>query len=482
MQKSATSRKSERALGYVRVSRVGARAGESFISPELQRETIAGVAERNDLRVVELVEDLDESGGKYDRPGFQRAIEAVERGEVDVIVVAKLTRFARSVLDTHRALERIEAAGGRLVAADVDVDTSTATGRMIRGLLATLAEFELELTRENWQAAKAAAVERGVSIKSTAPFGYRFDEAHRLEVEPAEAPIVVELFEARAGGASWAELRAIFEARTGRRSSRNTVARMMRNRAYVGAVVYGRSQELRNEEAHAAIVERDLFERVQAVSDERAGDRVGRRGHAGRAVSLLGGIARCEACGEGLGLSTKGGRQAPVYQCGNSACTNRASIRQADLDAFVEEAVLEWAGAAADEVVEVEAGPRGDRAGAELRLAEAERLVLEYETDVELELELGSEAYKAGRRERLALVERRRAELEAIGEASELETLRTTLRAAWPELETSERRRLIRVVLAAVIVRRTPRRGAPASERADLSFNVGAIAEPPSED
>jgi site-specific DNA recombinase len=484
-QKAPASREIERAIeravGYVRVSRVGDRGGESFISPELQRQAIAGVAESKRLRVVELVEDLDESGGKYERAGFQRAIEAVERGEADVIVVARLTRFARSVLDTHRALERIEAAGGRLIAADVDVDTSTATGRLIRGVLATLAEFELELVAENWQAAKINAVAKGKAIKSTAPFGYRLGEDNRLVVEPLEAAIVVELFEARAAGRSWAEVRELFETRTGRSSSRQTVSRMMRNRAYIGAVVYGRADELVNEEAHEAIVELELFQEVQAVNGERGGDQG--RGHAGRSASLLGGLARCEACGETLSRSTKGGRQAAVYQCGNSACKARASIREAELDAFVEAALLEWAEPVADETIEVEFDARGERVVAEHRLSEAERLLHEIAVDVDAQAELGIEAYKAAVVARRELVDRRRQELEAIGEASELEVVRTTLRQAWPALEVEERRRLLRVALARIVVRRTPRRRAPAAERCELLFNLAAAsAEPVGDD
>ena len=62
--------------------------------------------------LVDVLVDMDEPGSKWARPSFQRALEMVEANEVDGIVVARLDRFSRSVADTAKALQRIEAAGG----------------------------------------------------------------------------------------------------------------------------------------------------------------------------------------------------------------------------------------------------------------------------------------------------------------------------------------------------------------------------------
>ena len=69
-----------RAIGYVRVSRVGGREGDSFLSPELQRQSIARVCEREGLEPVEVLEELDRSGGDANRPLWNAVIERVERG------------------------------------------------------------------------------------------------------------------------------------------------------------------------------------------------------------------------------------------------------------------------------------------------------------------------------------------------------------------------------------------------------------------
>jgi DNA invertase Pin-like site-specific DNA recombinase len=77
-------------VGVVRVSRVGARSGERFVSPSEQRKHIEAACARDELELVDMVEELDVSGGTplERRPGLRRAVEMVEAREVDVLVVA----------------------------------------------------------------------------------------------------------------------------------------------------------------------------------------------------------------------------------------------------------------------------------------------------------------------------------------------------------------------------------------------------------
>jgi DNA invertase Pin-like site-specific DNA recombinase len=98
------------AVGYARISRVAGRDRnpDSFLSPDLQREQIAAVATREGLRVVEILEEYDASGGDGSRPIWNQALEMVERGEVESVVLWNLARFGRSVQDALAALERIE--------------------------------------------------------------------------------------------------------------------------------------------------------------------------------------------------------------------------------------------------------------------------------------------------------------------------------------------------------------------------------------
>ena len=438
-----------RAIGYVRVSRVGGRGGESFISPDVQRSTIEAKARERGLEVVEWVTDLDASDGKFEREGFQRAIEAVEAGAAEAIVVARLTRFARSVLDTHRALERIELAGGRLVACDLDVDVSTPAGRMMRNILATLAEFELDVAREQWQTAKASAVDRGVKISNRAPFGYRFDSGHRLEPVAGERELVVELFERRADGASWGDLLELFEARTGRVSYKQTVKHMLENRSYAGVVTYG--DELVNESAHEAIVSTELFEAAQATSAAWLASQGPTRRFGRGAQSLLGGIAKCSACGAGMARSTGGKDRPAIYRCPNHRCSARASILEAVLDKHVEAELFAWAGETADELVDVPLDAEAPSTREELELA---RRALELYVTTPDGFGLEPAIFAAGARARQARVDELELELEEADAGDGLDAIRTTLRSAWPGLDVADRRRLVASVVDAVVVSR----------------------------
>ena len=78
-------------LGYVKVSRVSGRVGESFLSPSDQRDRIAAGHD-----VIEFIADLGESGGEIERPGLQQALARCEAGEAEGSIVAKWDRFAQS--------------------------------------------------------------------------------------------------------------------------------------------------------------------------------------------------------------------------------------------------------------------------------------------------------------------------------------------------------------------------------------------------
>ena len=440
---------------------------------------IRAFAEAEGLELVEVVVEVDVSGAKAKRSGLAPLVDRVEAGELAGIVVAKLDRLSR--LAPRERLDLLERVGDdRLLSATESNDVTTPEGRFIREVFWALARMEWERARDSLALAKRNAIELGRYLSTEPPFGYRFDVSHRLVVDELEAAIVVELFELRATGAAWAAVLERFEQRADRRSSRATVSAMLRNRAYLGISSYGRTAETRleNLEAHPAIVELDLWAEVQAVNEERSNG--GRRGgHSGRVVSLLGSLAACECCSGPMGRDTNG-LGARGYKCRASAkdCPRRAYIAEAALDDFVRAELLEWAGDVADEAIELPVDAR-DRVAAEHRLAEAARIRDEFAESIEAQA-AGLEAWNRGLAARNALVEQREAELAACGEADDLEAARATLREALTgelELELDEERRLLSSVLASVVVRRTPRRNAPAGERARLVFQSAGAAE-----
>ena len=199
-------RKQLRLIGYIRVSRVAGRAGDSFQSPGVQRERIEAYASGRGHVLIDVLEEFDESGRNPGRPLFQQALEIVERGDADGIMVARLDRFARSIVDALHAIQRLDAVGGQLIVEDLGLDTTTHGGRLVRNVMLALAEFELERITDNWMTARSHAVARGVQISATPIFGYTRGPDGRLEVDALTAPVVQAIFARRAAGQSLAAI------------------------------------------------------------------------------------------------------------------------------------------------------------------------------------------------------------------------------------------------------------------------------------
>jgi DNA invertase Pin-like site-specific DNA recombinase len=123
----------------------------------------------------------------------ERAIQRVEQGESDGVVVAYLTRFGRSLSHGLNAIQRITDAGGRFVTVQEgeELDFSTDTGRLLLRFFLSLAEWELDRIRTNWAVASQRAIARGVYFGQR-PFGYLRGPDGRLSIDPVKGPIAVE--------------------------------------------------------------------------------------------------------------------------------------------------------------------------------------------------------------------------------------------------------------------------------------------------
>ncbi len=134
-------------------------------NPTLAREELRAAA----ARVGELAHEVEEtgSGARNDRPGLQRVMEAARRGKVDAVMVWKLDRFGRSALDVLANIRELEARGVRFVCTSQGIDVrpgGDATGRLILGVLASVAEFERDLIRERTRLGLAKARREGRRI------------------------------------------------------------------------------------------------------------------------------------------------------------------------------------------------------------------------------------------------------------------------------------------------------------------------------
>jgi site-specific DNA recombinase len=448
-----------RLVGYVRVSQVKGREGDSFISPDVQRERIAAQARAGDHAVIEWIDDLDEPGSRYARPGFQRALGMVEAKEADGIVVARLDRFSRSVADAAKALERIEAAGGVLLAADLGMDTSTPSGKLMRNVLMALAEFELERIRDSWRDATARAIGRGVYVSAKVPVGYDRGEDGRLVREPRAAEAVRNAFLARAAGESWSAICDRLDASCPQVGAwtPQRLQWIVRNRAYLGE---SRQGSVVNSAAHEPLVSRIEFEAAQSNGKRREW-----RGE----PRLLSGLVRCATCGYALRRDYSRPSFAR-YSCGvrkaRGVCSHPITIGADRLDTFVSEAFLTRL---ADEPVVLEGTPIEDSlsdAVAALEQAEAE---LTAYRSTSLVTVLGVTAFTAGITERAEAVAHAGTRVAELRRGASLPTSADVLKD-WETLAIGERRSVLAAALQAVLVGPAASRGSrrPVDERVSL--------------
>lgn len=362
--------------GYVRVSDVAGRSGPSFISPDVQREAIERLASANGLELSEVVTELDVSGARsVASRELGRLVEQVEDGRLGGLIAWRLSRLSRSLVDTVLVARRVDEAGGRLLC--TDFDSQGAMAKPMLGLLAGLAEAELDQRRTGWAAARERAVARGV-LPARAPFGYRRDETGVLVVEPGEAERVREAFRARLRGASLRKIADVLG------SSATGAGKVIRNPVYIGTVRHG---DAVLENAHEAILDRRTFELVQATHREAPA-----RDGSLASVGVLAGFLRCAGCGFVLTVSSNSAR-IPSYSCRgrrkDSVCTARASGGVAKVDAYVWPMIEERAGTVDLEELMLEL------VDAQERFVAADRELSAFVEGVSV-AEVGAEAYSLG--------------------------------------------------------------------------------------
>lgn len=150
-----------KAVTYSRVST--GRQAESGLSLDHQERVTAEHVERKGWDLVAHVSDEGRSGRKSEnRDGLQAALAMLAAGEADVLVVAKLDRLARSVIDFAKIMATADAQGWDLVLLDLEVDTTSAAGRLMVRIFAACAEFESDRIGDRVRDAHAERQSRGV--------------------------------------------------------------------------------------------------------------------------------------------------------------------------------------------------------------------------------------------------------------------------------------------------------------------------------
>lgn len=390
-------------LGYSRVSRVGGR--EHLISPELQQKRITDFAKVRGFDVEMLPPELDVSGGRQSRPILDEAIATIERGEARGIIVSQIDRLSRMRMSSAlTVIDRIESAGGQVVAVAENVDPTTPEGRMARNMFLSLAALQRERHADQIAMAKERAVRHGIWPMSRIPPGYVKGDDRRLRFGD-DAPKVRAAFQARANGASWREVGEILGV------GPSSAKKIIENRVYLGEITVG---EWHNPTGHRALVDRELWESAQFSHPAPVRN--------GRVESLLRGLVRCGGCQRTMSWSEH------AYRCidrgGGPRCPVRARVKHTLLDKVAVDLAFREMSRSATEAKEIETDDRLVEAveQAEAELAAFQRASLAA-GDEELFTDGLRQRAEAVRAARAALVGRPRADVPIVNLAGEWEGL-----------------------------------------------------------
>jgi DNA invertase Pin-like site-specific DNA recombinase len=152
-----------RVVGYARVSTDEQTASGAGMAA--QRDAIIREAERRGWHLLATHEDGGASGRSLNgRPGLSAALSAVAAGDADALVVAKLDRLSRSLVDAAGLLERARREGWALVALDLGVDTTTPAGELVANVMASVAQWERRAIGERTKAALEVRRAEGVRL------------------------------------------------------------------------------------------------------------------------------------------------------------------------------------------------------------------------------------------------------------------------------------------------------------------------------
>lgn len=330
---------------YLRLSRDDEKEGES-LSIENQRAILREYAEKNGGTIVGEYTDDGWSGTNFDRPAVKRLLEDAKEGKIDTVVVKDLSRFGRNYIQVGQYIDYIFPAYGiRFIALADNVDTAdrTSAGMDMMPIMNVFNEWHAANTSKKIRAVLESNWHRGKYTNWAYPYGYKAgtDENRTAIIDEDAARVVRRIFDLRLQGHSARAIARIltdegipnptayYTRLDGKKSERNaspywspkTICDILKDETYLGTLTQHRtarlsyknrqvllvpqSEHIVKENAHEAIVDRETFEKVQAIFDGVS------RGRSDKAkkVHPLSGLLFCADCGKKMKFKSSGKSQ-----------------------------------------------------------------------------------------------------------------------------------------------------------------------------
>lgn len=241
-----------------------------FNSLDAQREAceayIASQRAEGWLPVQDRYDDGGVSGGTLERPALKRLLADVEAGKIDLVMVYKIDRLSRSMLDFLNLVEKFERHSVAFVSSTQSFNTTNAMGRMTLNMLVTFGQFEREVIGERIRDKVAASRKKGIWMGGWTPLGYEAMD-RKLVIHKADAERVRFIFErfVQLKSATLLARELVLARATNRYGhllDKGVLYRILNNRVYIGDAVH-KGVSYRGE--HQAIINRKLWDEAHAI-------------------------------------------------------------------------------------------------------------------------------------------------------------------------------------------------------------------------
>lgn len=264
---------------------------QEFNSLDAQREACSAYVTSQKQEGWKLLstpyDDGGFSGGSLERPALDRLLQDIDTGRIDMVVVYKIDRLTRSLMDFAKLVDRLDRSNCSFVSVTQAFNTSTSMGRLTLNVLLSFAQFEREVTAERIRDKISASKKKGMWMGGIPPLGYVARD-RQLIVNPQEARTVRQLFDLYLEHRCISAVKMKADAlglrsrptRNGNRAllSRGRIHALLTNPIYIGEV---RHKSRRYPGRHEAIIETDAWEDVQTSLGAQAQGRA--RGSQGTA-------------------------------------------------------------------------------------------------------------------------------------------------------------------------------------------------------
>ena len=336
---------------YIRVSTdMQARDGDSLAEQEVSTQ---GYCNYRNIPIVTVYREEGKSAKNTNRPQFQKMLRDCKLGKIDTIVVKKIDRLSRSLMDFEKTISFFEEHNINLISIHENFDTSSAMGRAVIRIIVTFAQLEREQTSERTIDVLKYRAEQGCWNGGRPPLGYDHDEKLGLVINILESKIVTIIFNKYIELASYKRVAQYindsgyrtkdYNSRRGKKQGNNTfndsaIARILKNPLYIGKIKH---KGQLHKGKHQSFVSEDIYTQAQEIMEINH-----RKKSSVKAIGthnfILERLLKCGLCGAYMTprWSRSKGRRYFYYECttvnhgGQHVCKMKA-IRAISLESLI---------------------------------------------------------------------------------------------------------------------------------------------------